>query len=131
MENTPSGVAILKQLKELGIKLAIDDFGTGYSSLSYLSQFPVDVLKIDRAFVRPVADGVEESALAAAIVKLGDALHLQTIAEGVEHPDQKERLVQLGCERGQGFYFAKPMDLSQAIDFLRSVRAQKSQEALT
>ena len=110
----------LSELKKLGVRLAVDDFGTGYSSLSYLSQFPVDVLKIDRAFVRPVADGAEESALAAAIVKLGEALHLTTVAEGIEDEAQLERLVQLGCDVGQGYFFAKPMDVQAVLQYLGS-----------
>jgi diguanylate cyclase (GGDEF)-like protein/PAS domain S-box-containing protein len=131
MNDAESTIVRLRDLKEVGVRLAIDDFGTGYSSLSYLSQFPVDVLKIDRAFVRPVADGIEESALAAAIVKLGDALHLQTVAEGIEHPAQMERLAQLGVDRGQGFYFARPMDACQARDFLRSVRSMGGERSPT
>jgi diguanylate cyclase (GGDEF)-like protein/PAS domain S-box-containing protein len=129
MNDAASTIVKLGELKRVGVRLAVDDFGTGYSSLSYLSQFPVDVLKIDRAFVHPVADGVEESALAAAIVKLGDALHLQTVAEGIEQPEQLKRLVQLGCDRGQGFYFARPMDIGQVFDFLRSARMKSEEQA--
>ncbi|HYZ47203.1 MAG TPA: EAL domain-containing protein, partial [Actinomycetota bacterium] len=112
MSDAELAIVKLTELKQLGVRLAVDDFGTGYSSLSYLSQFPVDILKIDRAFVDPVAQGAEESALAAAIVKLGEALHLTTVAEGIESLDQRQRLVQLGCDVGQGFFFAKPMDIA-------------------
>jgi diguanylate cyclase (GGDEF)-like protein/PAS domain S-box-containing protein len=129
MSDAQSTIVRLGELKAVGVRLAVDDFGTGYSSLSYLSQFPVDILKIDRAFVRPVADGVEESALAAAIVKLGDALHLQTVAEGIEHRDQMSRLVQLGCDKGQGYYFAKPMELDQVLEFLHSAGADTQAQA--
>ncbi|MFN2488162.1 MAG: putative bifunctional diguanylate cyclase/phosphodiesterase [Actinomycetota bacterium] len=118
MNDAELTIVKLKELKQLGIRLAVDDFGTGYSSLSYLSQFPVDVLKIDRAFVRPVTEGAEESALAAAIVKLGEALHLTTVAEGIENPAQMARLVELGCDVGQGFYFAKPMEIADVIEYL-------------
>jgi diguanylate cyclase (GGDEF)-like protein len=118
MNDAELTIVRLTELKALGVRLAVDDFGTGYSSLSYLSQFPVDILKIDRAFVRPVADGAEESALAAAIVKLGEALHLTTVAEGIENNAQMSRLTELGCDVGQGFYFAKPMDLRAVSEYL-------------
>ena len=116
----------LEQLKGLGIRLAVDDFGTGYSSLSYLSQFPVDMLKIDRAFVRPVAGGVENSALVHAIVRLAEALHLDTVAEGIEDQDQLRQLSKLGCRTGQGFLFAAPMDLSSMRDFLEQGKGRAS-----
>jgi EAL domain-containing protein (putative c-di-GMP-specific phosphodiesterase class I) len=85
----------------------------------------VDVLKIDRAFVHPVAEGAEDSALAAAIVKLGEALHLTTIAEGIEDADQRHRLLQLGCEVGQGYYFAKPMDFGTIVSYLSPENAAR------
>jgi diguanylate cyclase (GGDEF)-like protein/PAS domain S-box-containing protein len=131
MSDPETTKAKLAELKAVGVRVAVDDFGTGYSSLSYLSQFPVDVLKIDRAFVEPVAEGVEESALAAAIVKLGDALHLQTVAEGIEDPEQMDRLLQLGCVVGQGFLFAEPMSLDETLRFLDSARAKVPPEPVS
>ena len=121
----------LTELKKVGVRLAVDDFGTGYSSLSYLSQFPVDILKIDRAFVRPVAEGAEESALAAAIVKLGEALHLTTVAEGIERPDQRARLLELGCDVGQGYFFAEPMNLQEVSELLALKRAGALPQGVT
>jgi EAL domain-containing protein (putative c-di-GMP-specific phosphodiesterase class I) len=118
MTDTELTLARLNELKDLGVRIALDDFGTGYSSLSYLSRFPVDVLKIDRSFVSTIDGDGEESALAAAIVKLGEALHLRTVAEGIELPAQLDRLVDLGCVLGQGFYFGKPMSIDALIDFL-------------
>jgi EAL domain-containing protein (putative c-di-GMP-specific phosphodiesterase class I) len=99
----------LRALKELGIRLAIDDFGTGYSSLGYLQRFPIDILKIDKTFVDDVGRGGNEPALARAVIALGDTLRLQTIAEGIEQKHQLNGLQELGCEMGQGFYFAKPI----------------------
>ncbi len=84
MQRTEDTLTTLRALKELGVRLAIDDFGTGYSSLSYLQKFPVDVLKIDRAFVEGVARGGSDAALARTIIALGDTLGLRTVAEGVE-----------------------------------------------
>jgi diguanylate cyclase (GGDEF)-like protein/PAS domain S-box-containing protein len=116
--DTDATILKLHALKELGIKLAVDDFGTGYSSLSYLSRFPVDALKIDRSFVTGIDEDVESSALAAAIVKIGETLNLDTIAEGIETKDQLASLESLGCVLGQGYLFARPMDLDKTVEFL-------------
>ena len=102
-------------LKELGVSFAIDDFGTGYSSLSYLKRFPIDILKVDKSFVDDV---MEDSALAEAIVRLGQTMHLQTVAEGIEQAGQLEALRAFGCEFGQGFYLARPLPIAEVSDFL-------------
>ena len=116
--NSEETVSILTALKALGVRLAIDDFGTGYSSLSYLHRFPVDVLKIDRSFVEGVADGPGGSALASAVVALGNSLGLRTVAEGIENEAQFEVLASLGCKFGQGFLFSRPLPPSQVINYL-------------
>jgi diguanylate cyclase (GGDEF)-like protein/PAS domain S-box-containing protein len=110
MHDSEATIAKLHELKGLGVRLAIDDFGTGYSSLSYLRRFPVDILKVDKSFVDAVASDPEDSALARAIIKLGHTLHLQTVAEGIEAPEQAGHLRTLQCDLGQGYYFAKPLD---------------------
>jgi EAL domain-containing protein (putative c-di-GMP-specific phosphodiesterase class I) len=97
----------LQALRELGVEVAIDDFGTGYSSLGDLEQLPIDVLKVDRRFVSSLAHGSE--AVARAIVQLAASFHLEVVAEGVERAEQAERLLQLGCGYGQGYYFARPV----------------------
>jgi EAL domain-containing protein (putative c-di-GMP-specific phosphodiesterase class I) len=99
----------LAGLKALGVRLAIDDFGTGYSSLSYLKRFPVDAVKVDRAFVDGLGTDPNDTALVAAIVALARALGLEVTAEGVETKDQLVSLKRLGCWRAQGFYLARPM----------------------
>ncbi|MGH8974521.1 MAG: putative bifunctional diguanylate cyclase/phosphodiesterase, partial [Acidimicrobiia bacterium] len=109
MEEPETVTMRLQDLKRLGVLLAIDDFGTGYSSLSYLRRFPVDVLKIDRAFVGGLAGGAEDAALAHAIVRLADTLELRTVAEGIETTEQLAELRRLGCHFGQGFLFARPL----------------------
>lgn len=109
MQDMAGAIARLSQLKGLGLRLAIDDFGTGYSSLGYLRRFPIDVLKIDRAFVDGVTEGTEQSAVARAIIGLSDALHLTTVAEGIETEGQLGALRALGCELGQGYYFSRPV----------------------
>jgi diguanylate cyclase (GGDEF)-like protein/PAS domain S-box-containing protein len=118
MTDTELVVTRLKELKQLGVRLAMDDFGTGYSSLSYLSKFPVDVLKMDRSFLR--ADASPETAgLATAVVSLGETLDLEVVAEGIEQSEQWTTLRDLGCDKGQGFFFARPMTADAALDFLR------------
>jgi EAL domain-containing protein (putative c-di-GMP-specific phosphodiesterase class I) len=99
----------LADLKHLGVRLAIDDFGTGYSSLSYLRRFPVDILKIDRSFVSALGDDPDDAAVAHAIVKLGHALHLRVVAEGIETAAQLAELQALECDYGQGYLFARPL----------------------
>jgi diguanylate cyclase (GGDEF)-like protein/PAS domain S-box-containing protein len=115
MADTDLAVQRLHELKSLGVLLAMDDFGTGYSSLSYLSRFPVDILKMDRSFLSSEHD---ESGLAAAIIALGNSLSLDVVAEGIELPEQINSLRDLGCELGQGFLFAKPMDHEALVAYL-------------
>ncbi len=103
----PSAEAQLRKLKALGIRLALDDFGTGYASISYLRRFPVDVLKIDREFSTDVLTD-EGFALLSGIVQLGRSLGLETVAEGIEQPDQHVRIAATMCDQGQGFLFARP-----------------------
>jgi diguanylate cyclase (GGDEF)-like protein/PAS domain S-box-containing protein len=104
-----AAVARLRQLKAFGVRLAIDDFGTGYSSLSSLQHLPVDALKIDKTFIDGVAGGAEATGLVEAIMRMATTLALETIAEGVERPEQLESLQALGCAQIQGFYFSRPL----------------------
>jgi EAL domain-containing protein (putative c-di-GMP-specific phosphodiesterase class I) len=108
MRDTAATVDALAALRALGVRLAVDDFGTGYSALGYLKRFPVDILKIDKSFVDGVAVNPEDAALAQTIVQLGQTLHLQTLAEGIESVDQSAQLSALGCTYGQGYLFARP-----------------------
>lgn len=110
MGDADKTIAILKELKALGVKIAVDDFGIGQSSLSHLQRFPVDVLKIDPSFVDGIDRGPEDSALARAIVKLAQTLQLEVVAEGVEREGQLSLLRELGCHMAQGFLFARPVD---------------------
>lgn len=110
MHNTSLSMNRLMALKALGVSLAIDDFGTGYSSLSYLQRYPIDMLKIDKAFVDVVDKGEDGPVLAQAIVALGETLRLHTVAEGIEKEAQRGHLIGLGCAFGQGYLFAPPLD---------------------
>jgi EAL domain-containing protein (putative c-di-GMP-specific phosphodiesterase class I) len=118
MDDAPANVSILQSLADLGVRLSIDDFGTGYSSLAYLKRFPVDVLKIDRSFIRGLGFDLEDSAIVAAVVSLADTLGLSAIAEGVETARQRAFLVDLGCPRAQGYLFARPVAAAVAEDLL-------------
>jgi len=121
MQDMDLSIQRLAELKELGVKLAVDDFGTGYSSLNYIRRFPVDILKVDKSFVDGVNLGGEESALTAAIIELAGILKLRPVAEGIERADQLEKLLDLKCDLGQGFYFARPLP-PDGIDELLSAR---------
>jgi EAL domain-containing protein (putative c-di-GMP-specific phosphodiesterase class I) len=110
--------ARLRELKGLGVLLAIDDFGTGYSSLSYLRRFPIDMLKIDKAFVDGIGQGREDTALAHAIVKLSHTLQLHPVAEDIEHAEQAAHLATLGCQDGQGYHFARPLPAAAMTELL-------------
>ena len=109
MADPEAAVATLRQLKGLGTGLAIDDFGTGYSSLGYLRRFPLDLLKIDKAFVAGLGRIAEDAAIVEAVVGLAHTLGLRVVAEGVETADQAARLRGLGCELAQGYLFGKPV----------------------
>ncbi len=109
MKNPEQSIAILQQIRELGIELAIDDFGTGYSSLTYLKRFPLTRLKIDQSFIRDVPENPEDVAIIRAIIALGRSLNLQILAEGVESDEQKAFLINEGCFEAQGHYFSQPL----------------------
>jgi EAL domain-containing protein (putative c-di-GMP-specific phosphodiesterase class I) len=104
------------------VRLAIDDFGTGYSSLSYLQRFPIDILKIAKPFVEEVGQGADRSALARAIIGLGDTLKLQTIAEGIERAEQRAALIELGCTLGQGHHFWPALSAAAIEELLSADR---------
>ena len=99
----------LAGLKALGVRLSIDDFGTGYSNLSYLQRFHVDKLKIDQSFVRKLQDSAQDRAIVTAIIQMAKSLQLLTTAEGIEDEETRQLLAQLGCDQGQGYWFARPL----------------------
>jgi diguanylate cyclase (GGDEF)-like protein len=110
----------LHAVKELGVRVAVDDFGTGYSSLAYLRRFPVDTLKIDRAFVQGIASSKESAALIQTLIDLGKTLNLETLGEGIEDLAQLEHLQRARCDSGQGFLFARPLEAEALTEFLSS-----------
>ena len=118
MQNGEGTIDILHKLKQLGVKLALDDFGTGYSSLAYIKRFPLDVLKIDQAFVRNLLTDPGDAAIVRAVVALANSFGMSVIAEGVELPEQLDFLNALDCAEYQGFLFSKPLPAHEAARFL-------------
>jgi len=109
IEDTPKFIETLQHLKKIGVKLSLDDFGTGYSSLSYLKDFPIDQLKVDRAFVHAIEEDANNMAILKAIIILGQSLGLRVVAEGVETAFQFDFLKSVGCDEVQGYFFSKPI----------------------
>jgi diguanylate cyclase (GGDEF)-like protein len=109
IDDHPNVLATLRDIAQRGVRLAIDDFGTGYASLRYLRRFPADVVKIDRSFVDGIVNDPDDTAIVKSVVALAGALQRETVAEGIETAEQLAALRALGCERGQGYYFARPM----------------------
>jgi diguanylate cyclase (GGDEF)-like protein len=109
VENTAANLDKLQAIRTVGVRLALDDFGTGFSSLGYLRQFPFDVIKIDRSFIREVDIDDGAAALASSVIRIGKALNLKSLAEGVETVGQANWLTKAGCDAAQGYFFARPM----------------------
>ncbi len=109
MHDVENAIGMLRELKQIGVTLALDDFGTGYSSLAYLKRFPIDVLKIDRSFVRDIDREADDAAIAHAVIAMAHSLGLQVTAEGVESESQLALLRQYGCNDFQGFLFSRPV----------------------
>jgi len=119
----------MANLRQLGVRIAIDDFGTGYSSLSYLKHWRVDVLKIDKSFVRELATDSSDMAIVSAIIAIAKHMHIEVIAEGIEAYQQAEILNGLGCHHGQGYLFARPMPASKCAALLcRSAATREPSE---
>lgn len=108
LADVKAATVALRELRSLGLHLSVDDFGTGYSSLTYLKRFPVEAIKIDRSFVAGLGIESEDSTIVEAVVRLGQSLGLNVVAEGIESPLQLARLRELGCDRGQGYLFGRP-----------------------
>jgi diguanylate cyclase (GGDEF)-like protein len=120
MRDAEKTVRRLSAVKALGVRIAIDDFGTGYSSLTHVQKFPVDALKIDRSFITGLKDNKEGEALVHTLVQLGKALSIETVAEGIELQQELSLLQDEHCDSGQGFLFAKPLELPAIDSFLMS-----------
>jgi EAL domain-containing protein (putative c-di-GMP-specific phosphodiesterase class I) len=130
MAHDPERAAmVLADLKSLGVSLALDDFGTGYSSLSALSSYPLDIVKIDRSFIQRIAEDPAAARMFAAVLGVARAAELQAVAEGVEQAPQLRLLLRLGCEFGQGFMFARPVEPEELLEVRRGGRGSSSAAA--
>jgi diguanylate cyclase len=119
MGNMDDSLALLRRCKEIGCRLAIDDFGTGYSSLSYLHKFPVDVLKLDRSFVREIHSSEPARKIVRAVARMAQDLGMETVVEGVETAEQVDACRAVGIELAQGWYYCKALPLAEAAEYLR------------
>ncbi len=126
IENTDNARALLNQIRERGVQISIDDFGTGYSSFSYLHQYPFDVLKIDRSFVKDLTTGDKTQEIVRAIVTLAHNLGMTVVAEGSEQPQDIPKLRQLACEFGQGHVFARPMEANAIAGLIAKELSKKA-----
>jgi EAL domain-containing protein (putative c-di-GMP-specific phosphodiesterase class I) len=111
-------VAMLHQLRALGVRISMDDFGTGYSSLSYLRSFPFDKIKIDRSFIADIERNGDSEAIIRAIAELGASLGIATTAEGIETPEQLELVRRAGCTEVQGYLLSKPRAAGEVLDLI-------------
>jgi EAL domain-containing protein (putative c-di-GMP-specific phosphodiesterase class I) len=129
MLDVEEGVDILLELRSMGIHISVDDFGTGYSSLSYLKRLPIDAVKIDRSFVLDLATQARDGRLIGAMIQLCHALGLGTIAEGVETPEQREALGQMGCGAYQGFVLSRALPAGEFAERFLQARGRSLQYA--
>ena len=120
MQDAAATIAMLRELKRMGVSISVDDFGTGYSSLAYLQRFPIDTLKIDKSFMTSVTEDEHNAAIVRTVIALAKSLKLESIAEGVESSDQVAYLRAEGCDRVQGYYFSKPLEPQGLRAFVES-----------
>jgi len=123
MEDSAKTIEALKNCRSMGASIFVDDFGTGYSSLSYLSILPLDILKIDRSFVNDITTNPHNRLIATSTINLAQGLGLKIVAEGIETREQKELLTNLGCDKAQGYYFAKPMPVAELAHWLADYKS--------
>jgi diguanylate cyclase (GGDEF)-like protein len=124
VDNIGRSISILKELRDIGIKISIDDFGTGYSSLSYLRTLPVDILKIDRSFVLNIHESAEDEQIFAAITAMSFSLGLEVVTEGIEYIEQAQILKKHSCLEAQGYYFARPMPADKLVQYFTASQFQ-------
>jgi Amt family ammonium transporter len=127
MENVKQKIALLKRLRSIGVTTQVDDFGTGYSSLGLLTQLPVDSLKIDRSFVGRMSTWAADGKVVRAVIELAHSLGMKVTAEGIEFDDQRDELLALACDRGQGYLFARPMSAQAAVKTMKRLQPPTAQ----
>ena len=119
MDDKENAIATLNRLQQLGVKIALDDFGTGYSSLNYLQLLPIDVVKIDRSFVKDITSDPKKATITESIISMSHSLDLKVLAEGIETPEQHEFLYKIKCDQAQGYLFSKPLPADEMSKLLR------------
>jgi EAL domain-containing protein (putative c-di-GMP-specific phosphodiesterase class I) len=120
MQDLNLAVKMIEKLKEIGIEVSLDDFGTGYSSLNYLKKLPIDVLKIDKSFVRDISEECDELKIIKAVIMLAHSMNLKVVAEGVETHEQLKFLKGHSCDRAQGYLFSKPLPPAELENLLKN-----------
>jgi len=120
MEDPERVIDLLDKIRNRGIRLSLDDFGTGHSSLAYLKRFPIDCVKIDRAFIKDMPENTDDVAIARTIIAMAKALDLTTVAEGVETAAQLASLKNMGCDQIQGYFFSRPLSADDFTAFYRA-----------
>lgn len=128
VENPERAIEIFTNLKQLGVQISLDDFGTGYSSLGYLHRFPIDILKIDRSFVSRMMENPENLQLVATILALARGMRMEVVAEGIESKEQSEKLRQMGCDYGQGYFYSRPCPSSDAAAFMMAEKVRDARK---
>jgi len=123
--NLEFAIALIHELKALGVYISIDDFGIGYSSLSYLKRFPIDKLKIDQTFVRDIVSDKDDAVLTQTIIAMGKNLGMKVLAEGVETPEQLDFLYQHNCDEAQGYLFSRPLAADVFAEFVADYRHER------
>lgn len=118
LQNAEEAIQSLLEIKKLGIGISIDDFGTGFSSLSYLTRLPADYLKIDKSFIDDIVN-INHKNITPSIISMAKTLNLKTVAEGVETQEQVNKLIDEGCDELQGYYFSKPLPISDFIKYVK------------
>jgi EAL domain-containing protein (putative c-di-GMP-specific phosphodiesterase class I) len=119
MKNASCAVKTLHKLKQMNLGIVVDDFGTGYSSLGYLKNFPIDRIKIDRSFVMDICTKQNDRSIVEAIIAMANKLDLRVVAEGVETSEQRDFLLNLGCQEMQGFFFHRPLSENRFVEILK------------
>lgn len=122
MDNTDAVQENLKACRELGVDISLDDFGTGYSSLDYFRRLPAQEIKIDQSFVKDMLEDTDDRMIVSAIVSLTKSFNRRLVAEGIESADVEKKLIQLGCDLGQGFFYSKPLPLPDALQWAENFR---------
>jgi diguanylate cyclase (GGDEF)-like protein len=126
MHNPDAAILVIDRLRQMGFRISIDDFGTGYSSLAHLHRLPIDSLKIDQSFIRPLTDAARNLEMARLIIELGHLLRLEVVAEGIERSSHMELLKGLGCDLGQGYLFSRPVPATEAQQMILEEELRQS-----